>query len=590
MCMLSEEKKNLLIQNCHRMPVGQLADTILQYDNLSLDDFCGMNPNRKEKVAEFLSMYEEIEWKKIREAYPSEELLYKLSQYINRGENFPQKYCYIREAKKYFYQVLRSIVQGKTGHDKEEMLKRHIGLYQQINEAIYRMRYYGDVFFKNDDLYIELFRFLIELPKSDQKELRKEYIVQWGICAESIGRCWPCLPSHKLTAKEENDIYLDRISIAANYINLFPDSLFCESAYSIINDDLQHIDIRFIQSKDVLRYIEPKMFGNNKLQSLFTSFFSYRLSLNPTDLLSFVRQESHVENKLLQDNIADLNNESVPKTLIINIGKWGCGKTSLIMSLSNAHIDSHRIYWEHDFNVIAKEYLESGYYPAPSNNWYSIMTAQIQEGKEKACLQFVDSNYNMFCRQLLEGWKDADCELSQGTRQIISSSNPIILNILVDPTEPKYSSWETPANNNQEIILSGILDSLEWYHNSEHHHFWKNVIKINIIIMKYDLIENNRIATQILADKKNNFQLDKSQMEMCFPNRFANLWERIDNIIQKWGIKSELLIFSIGKPILSDRYEYNNSYANDIMHSLIMDIPFSKNRIIPRWLNFICKK
>lgn len=599
MCKLSEEKKNEIIQNEHRFDVRQLAKAILQYDNVCLEDFDKMDPYRKEQIASILSEYgifdDEFEWQRIiRERY-SENLLDILVQYISRGKCASHKYCHLEEAKEYFWHVLRSTIHGKKGNEKEKLLRRFVPLFSswsnfpQVEEAIYKMRYYGDIFFSDDNLFIELFKFLLSLPKSDQKELQQEYIVQWGICAESIGRCWPCLPSHKLTIKEKNEIHLKRIGIAAHYLNYFPKSLFCESAYSIINDDLHYLDVRYIHSKDILRYLEPEAFGNSKLQSLFESFFSYKLRLSPQELFSYVRQDNFIEDELMQNNFVDLNGDYTPKTLILNIGKWGCGKTSLIMGLSNACVEGYNICWEKDFDVRAKKYLERGCYPLPSQNWYSIETVHIQKGRNKAHLQFVDGNFNVFCSQLLEERKGADFVLSQETKHILSRSDSIILNILVDITEPKYNSWKMPFNNNQEVILVGILHFLEWHNESNKSHFWKNVIKINIIIMKYDLTDNNCLVPKVLADNKNNYQFDTSRIDKCILDRFEDLWDTISRISKKWGIKSELLVYCIGKTILSDRYKFDNTYANAVMHSLIKDVSFSKKRWIPSWLNKISK-
>ena len=550
---LEEGKKILLIQNEPSLTSDLIAEAILSYDNLCLEDFVLINPYKKKKIIEILEIHnDELKWQKIRSESFSEELLDMLAQFVHESPIS----SHINEAKQYFLEVLRSVIHGIKDIDREMLLKKYVPLLSPyssvpVNEAIYRMRYYGDVFFKDDNLYIDLFEFLVELHKSNKKELQQEYIVKWGICTESISRCWPCLPSHKLTAKEINNIHLERIRIAANYIGLFPDSLFCESAYFIINDDLHYLEVNYLSSEEVRRFLE-NVRTNKNLYHLVLSYFTDKLRLGVNDLRNLLQQENYIDSESVPNDISYLEENDAPSSIVLNIGNSGCGKTSLLMGLANIDLGSTSFVGSPGWAIL-RQLTEEGFYPSPNSPLYRMYSVRVHKEGHVCCLQFLDYESKKFAEELRK--LDPQSELMQ----ILTSNHSYVVNIILDPT----------SQTHQNYYISEVIKNLSAYE------FWKRVLKINIIVSKFDILSKELNLGRIIesiAGESIIPQLERICKEF--------------NINARCHFKPEIFKYSIGKPILLDRYKYEDCDAKMIMNSLIESVPYRK-RLFSGWLNIL---
>jgi hypothetical protein len=253
------------------------------------------------------------------------------------------------------------------------------------------------------------------------------------------------------------------------------------------------------------------------------------------------------------------------------------------MGLSNIHVEGYHIHWDDSFDEFALKYLENGIYPDHNGSNYSIFTAHINKGGEEAHLQFIDCDFNIFERQLLEG---AD-SIKQETLKILRNKDSKVINILIDPESPNNYNFGDGKDSLficQEDVILRLLYSLDV------HVLWKSVNKINVIITKCDKINSKNLGPRILADKKNKFQLDFSLIEEFLDGRYMSVWCKLKEICKNNRINSELFFYSIGVSVLADRYRYSDKYAKIIMQSILTDITFSKVGIVSRFIDFICKR
>ena len=585
MKLLSEHQKQALIGRESNLPIRTILDCIQTYENLSLDDFPNLSEDRKKYIENMIGPKVHQEWVKIRLNAPSLHLIRMILQYIYRWEDSLPRGNHVDEAKKFLCDVIQTLLEKNDQKCKSEILLIFIGFedwkYQNhLEQAIHSLKYHGDVFIREEDLFIELCLFIMSLHASSQKESLIESLITWSKYSMAISKCWPCLPMDPLTKFEENAIYQKRICIASNYIHDYPDSIFCKGAYAIIYDDLDDLDLRYLKSKDILGLIHQYKEGDEELRHLFMSFFMNKLRVNDHEgLMTFLYQDSdHLNHDFMKDNIGAIDHDFHPKTIVINIGTQHCGKTSLIMGLSNTHVEGYHIHWDDSFDELALKYLENGIYPDYNGPNYSILTAHINKGRKETHLQFLDCNFHIFERQLLEG---AD-SIEQETLKILKNKDSKVINILIDPVNQEKYNWGRRDHWSQSQIIMATLQSMDVFG------LWRSVKKINVIITKYDLIQFKMEMTPlILSDKKNGYQLDCSQMEENIRDSYRGVWGELEHICRIWGIKAELLYYSIGQPILADRYNYSDDLANVIMHSILSDIPFSNKGIIRYFSNFI---
>ena len=97
------------------------------------------------------------------------------------------------------------------------------------------------------------------------------------------------------------------------------------------------------------------------------------------------------------------------------------------------------------------------------------------------------------------------------------------------------------------------------------------------------------MSPQIIANKDNGYNFNYSLIEDTLGKKDFSFFNDICYICKNWNIKSELFYFSIGTPVLADRYKYNDNYAKVIMRSIISDIPFSNNGFITRFIDIVRK-
>ena len=574
------------IKGCiNQIPPKRIVEIIVKY-GFTLSDFSDMEPSKLNMVIQLLEEYNQKNmdriWHDIRGENPSMEVLIKI---VHNIEKFPIELS--DKAKAYLRYVADTIVCPQNIIDIADICMRVVlpSDTQFVRNALQKMKYWGDVSLNEADFCKKLLNSLMESNDSFKKDYLAKSLICWGDCVEAIGRCWPCLPMHKLTESEENEILMRRICIAADYIHVYPNSLFCNSAYSIISNDIDHLDTRFLRTEEIRRYIDN---NNTILRQMFISTFAHKLGFEEHELLSYVYidvdWQSDFYQRIFMDNYNVIHNDCHPRTIILNIGFWNCGKTSFLMGLSQVHMDDYSIQWENDFDKNAQNYLNKGIYPAHNTTCYSIYSAHIQNKKKDTYLQFVDCDFNRFGKQFVDGEDIIDSE----TLYILRNKDSKIINFLIslEELDKVYNYWKEGIQLfiGQDNIINAILQSLDRYI------LWKRVKKINIIITKCDNYKSKKsMSPQIIANKNSGNQFDYSLIEDTLGGKYVGFFNDICDICEKWNIKSELFYFSIGTPVLADRYKYNDNYAKVIMHSIIADIPFSNDGIITRFINNVLR-
>ena len=545
------------IKGCvNQIPPKRIVEIIVKY-GYTLSDFSDMEPSKLNKVIQLLEEYNQKNtdriWHDIRAENPSVEVLINI---VHNIDKFPTELA--DKAKAYLRYIADTIVCPQNIIDIVDiyMRKEHPSDAQLVRKALQKMKYWGDFSLKEADYCKKLLNSLMESNDSFKKDYLLKSLICWGDSVEAIGRCQPCLPIHKLTENEENEIYQRRICIAADYIYVYPDSLFCNSAYSMISNDLDYLDTRFLTTEEIRRYIDN---NNTILRQMFISTFAHKLGFEERELLSYVYidvdWQSDFCQKIFKNNYCVIHNDCHPRTIILNIGSWNCGKTSLLMGLSQVHMDDYNIQWENDFDKNAQSYLDKGIYPAHNTCCYSVYSSHIQNKKKEAYLQFIDSDFNKLGKQFVDGEDILDSE----TLNILGNKDLKIINFLISLEEfDKFLSYRkvgTPVFILcQEQIIEASLQSMDRYI------LWKSVKKINVIITKCDNYKSKKIMSpQIIANKDNGYNFNYSLIEDTLGKKYFSFFNDICYICKNWNIKAELFYFSIGTPVLADRYKYNNS-------------------------------
>lgn len=243
--ILPERQKQQLVEHASRMPIQQIIDLIQQYENITLADFSTLSNERKERIERILGPVHYQEWIPIQSGSPSLDKLKKIICYVLKWrESLTEEKDWNDIADSFVKTVSYNVI------CKNEILDLFYQLmpvpeYNTVIQIIQSLKYHGDLYIKEDSLFVELCGFIIRSLKQDHGKESINDLEAWANCSNAFSRCWPCLSMTGLTDKQKNEIYLEQICIAARYMQEYPDSFFLKGAYTKIIYSINQIKLEY---------------------------------------------------------------------------------------------------------------------------------------------------------------------------------------------------------------------------------------------------------------------------------------------------------------------------------------------------------
>ncbi len=283
----------------------------------------------------------------------------------------------------------------------------------------------------------------------------------------------------------------------------------------------------------------------------------------------------HIKDEQTPLPLSPLNMEEQMISGDIDVLFWGVpgsgGKTSFLASLMTLVGHSESFIYRHDsidkniYGHYLSDYLSNNrILPATDQHYIQIVNTLLKHNETFNGVSFVEFAGEQVAavagNNVNDGLRGGG--ICPGLIKILCNNNKKILFFCYDPTNLKdllIGEYESFQHIGQSDLLSCVVSLM--HRDSK---FMKNVIAIHLIVTKSDVWFNH--------------SLERSISSIVDEGGCGGLFLQIDKLAKDYGINKHLnykvdpIPFSIGKFMMGDTYEFDNSDAKKILKIIEEDI------------------
>lgn len=581
MATLPEAKKKIIIQREPNTSAAKILELMLTYDNISLADFPGMDPTKRDFIQKGLNgrprPEEQNEWGKIeaeKTTYnkgmrAAESFLKSIKDYIEKWEGIRPPDNHVDEANRLYDEVDAFITNIKKQEEEADWNDLNI---DDNNALLNYLTKYPVSPHKNeiDDLY------WANTNKEDLSEvdayINSRLFIQHNLEAEQVKKSlvdW-------IEVKNSNDIF----SISS-YVKNNPNSPFATQAKLLLTG-LKQQEIKDMKSKPneyevgtLLRFIKEGIFTDFELinQDVMTkSVLQTLIDGDVVDGLPDIQLAIDNSKPECKEGYTDVYFFGIPST----------GKTCILMGLSRS--DALHINLAHgggEYAEALQQYIDVGMtVPSTRMGFAATLEATINDynGTSQHKINLVEMAGEDFARKIAgnhEHIYDFD-SMGVGVTELLKNNNKKVFFLIIDPTATtiRYNRREIVGYNedtgepiydlvrircNQQTLITKMVDLFAYPGNAE---IMKKVDSIHIIVTKADLLGDS--------------QMERSEESLrLFQSIYGNniLTPLIElckeyNINVRTNYSPILYTFSLGKFYVGGLYEYDPTDSNKLVSAI----------------------
>lgn len=593
----SLQKKNLLKIEPHTNAV-KMAGYILKFDNISLDDFPNMAPDKRAKIQEIIASHpdpvEQQEWNEISVAEsglpsidsPEALLAYKnlynsIDAYIQHWEQSRPKDNHVDEAiaKKSGLEAMLQKIEGQkeviewgsVDQNSIDSLLNHLQKYEnsqhrdEIDDRVWQLTDKTDI--PAVKSYINRF------PGGRHNAEAQTVIDDASIIEETIGE-WN-------NVKRTNDIfqvsdfYWKKLSSPSNPLHNDAAAFLSQLRKKEIED--MHNSPNSYSVSRLIELVNKGIFSDKEL-----------IDENVTTqrILNDLRNNSNMEDDLPDVNQAVANSEASCHdgyTDIYFFGIPSTGKTCVLMGLSRTKsLNINLASGGGDYAQVLQLYTEAGVTMPPTQNTFvttleaTVSSKVTPDAVHK--INLVEMSGEEFAFQIVNNpnHKFSFEDMGSGATELLKNDNRKVFFLIIDPTAgnvkfnreiideydeetgaPLISHLQSSVVN-QRIVLQKMVNLFELPQNAD---IMQKVDAIHIIMTKADLLGSPTERNQKALEKFNN---DYS----------GDILEPLQRLCRKYNIDSNtdntprLYTFSLGTFYVGGRYEYDPTDSENLVNAI----------------------
>ncbi len=576
------QKRQLIAQEPH-ININAMLNYILEYDNVSLDDFPNMAAERRQYIENAIQAMpnpqEQNEWKAIDALRhtPTPELLRMIEAYIRRWEGSRPNGNHVDEANLLYDDVDNQLKEQQKMREQadweqvDSMSKTKLLAHLQKYPNTVHKSDIDDNFWsltRNDDI-MEIQNYITLFPEGNHISEAKNIlnsIAQWD------------------RIKNSGDIFM-----VSDYINDNPSSPFKSNA-DLLLMTLKRSEIEQMQQR-------PDSYDVSRLLKLLDkNIFTDR---------ELICQKVLTQNVLDRLRQSDLNNDLPNIVQAINQCKLECkpgytdvyffgipstGKTCILMGLSSSgSLDVNRAHGGGDYAAALRQYTSSGvtvtstpgdFVVSLEANIYSQTSKGvshkvnlIEMSGEEFALQIAGNPDHIFTFE----------DMGSGTTQLLQNDNRKVFFLIIDPTANVVHRTHQVTKENGNVELDSysvnqqdvIEKMVDLFDDPSNCNIMKKVDSIHIIITKADLLGNN---------------LERDDRALSIVQRYQQKITKLINLCKNYNINTQtkhrpkLYTFSLGKFYVGGLYEYDYTDSDRLVTAITNSTIGTKEKTF--WVKF----
>ena len=577
------QKRQLITQEPH-ININAMLNYILEYDNVSLDDFPNMAAERRQYIENAIKAMpnpqEKNEWEAIDALRhtPTPELLRMIEAYIRRWEGSRPNGNHVDEANLLYDDVDNQLKEQQKMREQadweqvDSMSKtKLLGHLQKYPDTVHKSEI-DDSFWnltRNDDI-MEIQNYITLFPEGN-------HISEAQNILNSIAQ-WDRI-------KNSGDIFM-----VSDYINDNPSSPFKSNA-DILLMTLKRSEIEQMQQRPdsyevshLLKLLSKNIFTDREL------IYQNVLTQNVLDRL----RQSNLNNELpsIVQAISQCELECKPGyTDVYFFGIPSTGKTCILMGLSSS--DSLHINLAHgggDYAAALQQYTSSGVTVASTPGDFVVtLEANIYSQTSKDVshnVNLIEMSGEEFALQIA-GHPDHIFtfeDMGSGTTELLRNDNRKVFFLIIDPTASvvRRTHQVTDANGNvrletysvdQRTVIRKMVDLFSLPNNCN---IMKKVDSIHIIITKADLLGD---------------ELEREEKALdIFRTKYQTIIRPLIKLCEEYNINTQtdhrpkLYTFSLGKFYVGGLYEYDCTDSDRLVTAITNSTIGTKEKTF--WVKF----
>lgn len=577
------QKRQLIAQEPH-ININAMLNYILEYDNVSLDDFPNMAAERRQYIENAIQAMpnpqEQNEWKAIDTLRHTQtpELLRMIETYIRRWEGSRPNGNHVDEANLLYNDVDNQLkeqqkMREQTDWEQVDSMSKTklLGHLQKYPDTVHKSEI-DDSFWsltRNDDI-MEIQNYITLFPEGNHISEAKNIlnsIAQWD------------------RIKNSGDIFM-----VSDYINDNPSSPFKSNA-DLLLMTLKRSEIEQMQQRSdsyevsrLLKLLNKNIFTDRELicQKVLTQNVLDRLrqsDLN-NDLPNIVQAINQCELEC-KPGYTDVYFFGIPST----------GKTCILMGLSSSEsLDVNLAHGGGDYAAALQQYTSSGVTVASTPGDFVVsLEANIYSQTSKGVshkVNLIEMSGEEFALQIA-GHPDHIFtfeDMGSGTTQLLQNDNRKVFFLIIDPTANVVHRTHQVTRENGNVELESysvnqqkvIEKMVDLFNDPSNCNIMKKVDSIHIIVTKADLLGNN-------------LERDDRALSIV-QNRYQQKITKLINLCKNYNINTQtkhrpkLYTFSLGKFYVGGLYEYDCTDSDRLVTAITNSTIGTKEKTF--WVKF----
>lgn len=576
------QKRQLIAQEPH-ININAMLNYILEYDNVSLDDFPNMAAERRQYIENAIQAMpnpqEQNEWKAIDALRhtPTPELLRMIEAYIRRWEGSRPNGNHVDEANLLYDDVDNQLKEQQKMREQadweqvDSMSKTKLLAHLQKYPNTVHKSDIDDSFWsltRNDDI-MEIQNYITLFPEGNHISEAKNIlnsIAQWD------------------RIKNSGDIFM-----VSDYINDNPSSPFKSNA-DLLLMTLKRSEIEQMQQRPdsydvsrLLKLLDKNIFTDRELicQKVLTQNVLDRLrqsDLN-NDLPNIVQAINQCELEC-KPGYTDVYFFGIPST----------GKTCILMGLSSSEsLDVNLAHGGGDYAAALQQYTSSGVTVTSTPGDFVVsLEANIYSQTSKGVshkVNLIEMSGEEFALQIA-GHPDHIFtfeDMGSGTTQLLQNDNRKVFFLIIDPTANVVHRTHQVTKENGNVELESysvnqqkvIEKMVDLFNDPSNCNIMKKVDSIHIIITKADLLGNN---------------LERDDRALSIVQRYQQKITKLINLCKNYNINTQtkhrpkLYTFSLGKFYVGGLYEYDCTDSDRLVTAITNSTIGTKEKTF--WVKF----
>lgn len=463
---------------------------------------------------------------------------------------------------------------SQSGLSRSHKWKQVLPLGEFLGEILDILAYYNEPLL--NEAYNRLDKLFDEIcvesgnPDYSIEHLRKtnpdfvqfvDDIINWSERLTAINKAYPCVPERRLTDQEYLNIHLKRIHIAIDFIKLYPNSFFLNSAWYAVRDDRKAILEDMAANPENYEMYMIKYFLD---ANLFNEMELIEVGIITEKILKLMYDYQGLASSIYQELNTDIQLKD-GCTDVLFIGLPNSGKSCILSGIVGANGNGYTCQMNNETGTFVRclsNLVEKGI-PlgrTPKNCAPTIRCSLFKQRKgiEYECsVNFIEIQKDMLKENFLDGHEVALENMNWNPINLFTNLNRKILFFVIDPVENSISLPKGLGDGlfamrklSQTNVFCRIVDLLE---ANENIRILQRIVAIHFIVTKADKLKNK--AEFFEAFKADNQTLIAKIRHLC----------RQNGINYTTSFCPNMFMFSLGKFYINSFYDFNLTDTLNLM-------------------------